>query len=94
MNSNGNLQADRTVSLTGTVSLNDKQLQRVSVEGLPAAVKATYEYNGQEGEATTSSDGSLCLWMEVQKEFAFQLLRGGVGHDPIWRLRCSSWLPM
>ena len=67
VNSNGNLQADRTVSLTGTVSLNDKQLQRVSVEGLPAAVKATYEYNGQEGEATTSSDGSLCLWMEVQK---------------------------
>lgn len=67
VNSNANLQVDRMVSLTGTVSLNDKQLQRVSVEGLPAAVKATYEYNGQEGEATTSSDGSLCLWMEVQK---------------------------
>lgn len=63
--SNGNLQADRTVTLTGTVSLDEKSLQRVSVEGLPAAVKATYEYNGQQGEATTSSDGSLCLWMNV-----------------------------
>lgn len=63
--SNGNLQADRLVTLTGTVTLGDKSLQRVSVEGLPAAVNADYEYNGQKGQATTSSEGSLCLWMNV-----------------------------
>lgn len=63
--SNANLQVDRTVTMTGVVNLDAQALYRVNVEGLPFAVKANYEYNGQKGEVLSSSSGSLCLWMDA-----------------------------
>lgn len=68
--SNGNLQVERTVSLTGSLSLGSAQgLLRASAEGLPGAQAVSYEYgydpNKQDGEVKTSSSGTLCLWLKA-----------------------------
>lgn len=64
--SNGNLQVDGAVVMTGSVKLDGQESRRVSVSGLSAATVADYEYKSQRGKVKTASDGSLCLWMNVE----------------------------
>jgi len=64
--SNGNLQVDGAVVMTGSVKLAGLESRRVSVSGLPAATVADYEYKNEKGKTKTASDGSLCLWMNVE----------------------------
>lgn len=69
--SNGNLQVDKTVNMTGEVRLNGELCRRVNVEGAPDALPAqrnvTYSYAGQTGQVKTSGTGTLCLWMKNTK---------------------------
>lgn len=69
--SNGNLQVDKTVNMTGEVRLNSELCRRVNVEGAPDALPAqrnvTYSYAGQTGQVKTSGTGTLCLWMKNTK---------------------------
>lgn len=67
ISSNGNLIVEPEVNLTVTSQIvlgTSGEMYRVNISGLQASILAKYEYGNQSGEATTSTDGTLCVWLK------------------------------